>query len=106
MIEIILALALASGPADTASREWRPAGCTPEDRLTVDQVRVAETEAERGNITASVSLECHYLAIGEPDKAISWLRQSAAREPLTGQRYVNYLLQVGGKESCDEAYEL
>ena len=106
MMEILLALALASAQPEAPPNDWRPSGCRPEDRLTVRQVRVAKSEAEHGNITASVSLECHYIAIGKLDAAVAWLRQSAEREPLTGQRYVAYLLSVGGKKNCRKAYEL
>ena len=106
MMKILLALAVTTGQLEARPNDWRPSGCRPEDRLTARQVRAAQSEAEHGNITASVSLECHYLAIGKPDEAIAWLRQSAEREPLTGQRYVAYLLSVGGKENCRKAYEL
>ena len=107
MMEILLALALlAPSLPEAPLNDWRPSGCRSEDRLTARQVRSAKSQAEQGNITASVSLECHYIAIGKPDEAVAWLRQSAEREPLTGQRYVAYLLSVGGKKNCRKAYEL
>jgi hypothetical protein len=106
MTAILLALAFASTTAGASSPDWRPSGCTPERRLTVAQLRATETEAARGSISASVSLECHFLAIGKPDIALTWLRRSAEIEPITGQRYVNYLLSTGEKESCRKAYEL
>lgn len=102
MIGILFALAVASGPP----ADWRPPVCVPERRLSASQARAAEVDAEHGDISASVSLECHYLALGQPDKAAVWLRRSGEQEPLTGQRYINYLLSLGGKENCRKAYEL
>ncbi|KAB8197002.1 hypothetical protein FKV24_003925 [Lysobacter maris] len=105
MLAVILAFALSVGPAP-AEASWRPAGCGVASRMSQDEMRTAEDEASRGNIGASVSLECHHLAIGDESGAIGWLRQSAAWEPLTGLRYVRYLLSVGDKRSCLSAVEL
>lgn len=102
---ILLALALSSAATNSSTPDWRPSGCTSSDRLSQTELRAAKSEAKRGNISASVSLECHYLALGQQAEALRWLRQSADREPLTGQRYINYLLSLGGKENCREAYE-
>lgn len=102
MIGTPLALVVVLGQ----SADWHPARCDPESRLSARQVRAAEFDAERGDIRSSVSLECHYLARGEPEKAAIWLRQSGEREPLTGRRYISYRLSLGGKENCRKAYEL
>ena len=68
--------------------------------MSAREVSVAQSRAREGNISASVALECHYLANGDKDGALTWLRQSALREPLTGTRYVRYLLSAGDKASC------
>lgn len=106
MMAILLALILGSGHPERANTDWRSSGCTPAHSLSTSELSAAEFNARHGDIGASVSLECHYLALGEPEKALVWLRQSAEREPLTGRRYINYLLSEGGKENCRKAVAL
>jgi hypothetical protein len=106
MLNIIVALAVgASSPASPSTR-WEPSGCASASVLPEHQVHLAEIEARHGNIGASVSLECHYLAVGDEAKAIAWLRLSGSREPFTGRRYIRYLLSVGGNDNCRIAHAL
>ena len=105
MLTITLALALGVGPAATEAN-WRPPSCSAGGEMPANEVSIAQGEATRGNIGASVSLECHHLASGDESGAVGWLRQSALRDPLTGSRYLRYLLSVGDKESCQSALEL
>jgi hypothetical protein len=102
----MLALAVSAGSPAATEPDWAPSGCSSKSRLPLREVRLAEEDARQGNISASVSLECHFLAVGDQAAAIRWLRQSALREPLTGRRYVRYLLSVGGKAHCFEAHTL
>lgn len=106
MTGIMLALAVSAGSPAATEPDWAPSGCSSKSRLPLREVRLAEKDARQGNISASVLLECHFLAVGDRAAAIRWLHQSALREPLTGRRYLRYLLSAGGKEHCREAHAL